>query len=197
MATPQARSIRWALKDGRSVRVRPVLPADGDEIRQAFARLSSAARYARFLHHKSQLSDQELHAGLRPQPGVAGAIVATVPAEDGFDIVGGAQYQPEGTEAPGSCEFALTVVDDWQGLGLGHRLLANVIRRARRDGYTTIMAWVLADNRPMLALARRLKFTVQRDAEDRSVVVVRRSLLPRVSAKQQLAAKQTQLIDGI
>jgi hypothetical protein len=50
------------------------------------------------------------------------------------------------------------------------------MRRARRDGYRAIEGLVLAENRPMLALARHLGFAVSTGPDDRTVCVVRRSL---------------------
>jgi hypothetical protein len=42
-------------------------------------------------------------------------LVAGIDAPDGIDIVGGARHyaQPDGE----SCEFAVTIVDGWQGVG--------------------------------------------------------------------------------
>ena len=41
--------IEVTLRDGRHVRIRAIRPDDRDEVLQAFARLSSAARYMRFM----------------------------------------------------------------------------------------------------------------------------------------------------
>jgi len=50
------------------------------------------------------------------------------------------------------------------------------MRRAKRDGYRTIEERVLADNEPMLALARHLRFAAVPNVDDATVVVVRRAL---------------------
>ena len=44
----------------------------------------------------------------------------------------------------------ITMAEDWRGSGLAARLLASLMRRARRDGYATMEGWVLAENTPML-----------------------------------------------
>jgi L-amino acid N-acyltransferase YncA len=54
---------------------------------------------------------------------------------------------------------AVTVVDAWQGRGLGTALLRRLARRSREEGITTWTAAVLAENEPMLAIFRRLGTT--------------------------------------
>ncbi len=189
------RARRVTLADGREVTVRAVRESDAGEIVQAFERLSPASRLSRFLHHKKTLSAEMVESGVRPRPGYSFVLVATVPADDGFDIVGAAQYQPlagEGEQGrpedatsdaaardacPRSCEFAITVAEEWRGNGLARRLLASLVDRARRDGYTTIEGLVSAENAPMLTLARRLKFTPRYPPEGGGAVVVERRLV--------------------
>ena len=64
--------------------------SDVAELLQSFARLSADARYQRFMQHKKDLDRVTLERGVRPVAGEEFAYVATVPAADGFDIVGAA-----------------------------------------------------------------------------------------------------------
>jgi len=57
---------------------------------------------------------------------------------------------------PTHAEVAVVVLDDWQGLGLGHELVVAVRDRAREEAITCLTAEVLSDNEPMLALLRTL-----------------------------------------
>jgi RimJ/RimL family protein N-acetyltransferase len=160
------------LRDGRRVTLRGIVEADAAEIVQAFERLSADSRYMRFMQHKRQIDPGELHRGVRPVQGREFAFVATVPADDGIDIVGAARYVP--SQSADSCEFSITTGEDWRKSGLSDQLLASLIRRARRDGYRVIEGFVLTANAPMLALARRLGFTVTpHDGEPTLVRVVR------------------------
>jgi GNAT superfamily N-acetyltransferase len=59
-------------------------------------------------------------------------------------------------ERPGVAEVALTVIDDWQGRGLGTLLLEVISARARQDGIKTFTALMLAENRKMRDLLDRL-----------------------------------------
>ena len=171
-------SRRLRVRDNREVTLRTVAATDGDEIIQAFERLSSDARYNRFMQHKKQLMPDALEKGLNPQPGRGFALLATIPAADGIDIVGGAQYVIADDTRATTCEFAITVAEDWRGTGLATELMKTLLRRAPDDGYTTMEGSVIAANMPMLALARKLGFEVQRMPDDATVVLVTRALKP-------------------
>lgn len=176
-ATPPGARFRRrtvALRDGRRVTLRAVQPGDAAEIGQAFERLSADSRYMRFMQHKKQLDPAVVARGLNPLPGREFALVATVPAIDGFDIVGGARYVAGAT--PGFCEFSITVAEDWRGSGLATRLLRTLMRQAERDGYAVIEGLVLSENEPMLALARGLRFSVAPWEQDATVTIVRKAL---------------------
>jgi GNAT superfamily N-acetyltransferase len=155
------------LRNGRVVHVRAILPADEEEILQAFDRLSSQSRYMRFMHSVREVNRNRLRDTLASFPAKGLAIVATVPADDGIDIVGAATFIVG--PGPESCEFATSVVDDWAGVGLGSALMTALIEAARRRGLSEMTGFVLAENQPMLRLAARLGFEVTRDPEDFSV----------------------------
>lgn len=168
---------RIGLPDGREVTLRAIAPADAPEIVQAFERLSASSRYERFMQHKKMIDAATLQRGVAPRPGLDFAFVATIPAADGIDIVGAAQYvRAEEAGDAATCEFAITVAEDWRGSGLATRLLASLLRRARRDGYRTMQGWVLAANTTMLALARKLGFEMEPVPGDATVLRVQRAL---------------------
>jgi RimJ/RimL family protein N-acetyltransferase len=167
---------RLRLRDGREVLLRAAVASDAAEIVQAFERLSADSRYHRFMQHKKQLNPAALERGVHPQPGRDFALLATIPAADGIDIVGAAQYVRANENNASTCEFAITVAEDWRGSGLATELLARLVRRAPRDGYATMEGSVIAQNTPMLALARKLGFQVEPVPEDATVVRVQRAL---------------------
>lgn len=164
------------LRDGRALTLRAIVEADAAAIHRAFERLSPASRYYRFGHHKKQLSDAALQRGVHPQPGRDFVFVATTPAADGIDIVGAAQYVHAADANDLTCEFAITVAEDWRGSGLATQLLSSLVRRARRDGYETMEGFVIAGNQAMLALARKLRFKAESVEGDASLSRVQRSL---------------------
>jgi RimJ/RimL family protein N-acetyltransferase len=167
---------RIRLRDGREVALRAVVEADAPEIVQAFERLSADSRYFRFMHYKKQIADAALWRGVHPRPGREFTLVATIPAIDGADIVGAAQYVRAEETNLKICEFAITVAEDWRGNGLAATLLTDLARRARRDGYETMEGWVMAANTAMLGLARKLKFKIQLVPGDAALLRIERAL---------------------
>lgn len=163
----EARDAR--LRDGRQVHVRPLTPVDEDELLQAFHRLGAEARYMRFMVAVRTPNVERLREVLSSFPAKGCAIAATVPAADGIDIVGAASCMllPDAT----SCEFAITIVPDWGGAGLGRILMETIIAAARSRGVHQMSGYILSQNAPMLRLARRLGFATQRDPHDPSVKI--------------------------
>jgi len=155
------------LRDGRSVHVRALRPADEAEMLQAFERLSDAARYMRFMRVVREPDPERLRAVLASFPEEGIGIVATVPAADEIDIVGSAIAVFAADRA--SCEFAITVASEFGGTGLATHLMTTLISEARRRGRTEMEGLVLARNQPMLRLARRLGFRVESEPGDPTV----------------------------
>jgi RimJ/RimL family protein N-acetyltransferase len=155
------------LRDGRKVHLRAVRPDDEAELLQSFDRLSPDARYMRFMRAMSQPNLERLRKTLASLPERGASIVATVPAADGIDIVGSASYMI--LNDPTKCEFAITVLADYGGTGLGRTLMTALIDLAKRRGLKEMEGFVLSDNASMLGLARRLGFKIARDPDDPSI----------------------------
>lgn len=162
------------LRDGRSVHVRALHPADEAEILQAFERLSDAARYMRFMRVVREPDPERLRTVLASFPAAGIGIVATVAAADGSDIVGSAIAIFAADRA--SCEFAITVGSEFGGSGLASRLMTTLIENAKRRGLKEMEGLVLKQNQPMLRLARRLGFRIESEPGDPTVRVCRMTL---------------------
>ena len=165
-----------ALRDGRTVHLRSVSPADEAEILQAFERLSDEARYMRFMRIVNAPDRDRLRTVLASFPEAGIGLVATVPADDGLDIVGSAiaVYSADRT----SCEFAITVASGFGGVGLAKALMIELIDEARRRGLAAMEGFVLSQNRAMLGLAKRLGFSIAYEPDDASVRICRLALNP-------------------
>jgi RimJ/RimL family protein N-acetyltransferase len=162
------------LRDGRRVRIRAIRLDDRDEVVQAFDRLSRESRYTRFMAVMPRLPAAFLEHTLQLHDAHELGLVAEIDAPDGIDLVAGARYYvlPGGER----CEFAITVADSWQGVGLASRLMRALIQGASTRGLKEMEGFVLAENARMLTLARRLGFTVQTDPQDATVRIVRLDL---------------------
>ena len=146
---PAARGKKVVLRDGSAVLIRPVQSADAPLLADGFARLSAQSRQMRFLTKKKELSPAELRYFTNVDHHDHEALGALDDA-DGRGV-GIARYVRD-TEDPQAAEIAVTIIDDWQGRGLGTELLAQLSDRARQEGIRRFTALVAADNAAVAAL---------------------------------------------
>ena len=121
--------------------------------------LSPDTRYNRLLGGSISITPQYIERLVSVDFSRDMALAATAML-DGETLLGVARYvrNPEDEAA----EFAIVVADAWQGRGIGRRLLAKLIDAARRHGVERLYGDILAMNRPMLELARKLGFELSR-----------------------------------
>jgi acetyltransferase len=163
-------------RDAASVFLRPVRPGDGALLDGLVRSLSDASRYRRFHAVVNELSEPWRARLTRVAPDEA-ALLAIV-RDGGREIaIGEARYATGEDAAAEAREFALVVADDWQGLGVGARLLRGLLRCAERAGVRVLYGDVFADNAAMLAFARRLGFSQRRHPTDARLVRVVSTLL--------------------
>jgi acetyltransferase len=74
------------------------------------------------------------------------------------------------------CEFALEVADHWQGHGIGFLLMSSLFDAAREQGLKVMRGEVLAGNKGMLKLMRKLGFTIETHPEDHALTIVTKLL---------------------
>jgi RimJ/RimL family protein N-acetyltransferase len=141
------------LRDGSKVVIRQVQRADSPLLADGFARLSAKSRQMRFLTEKKKLSAAELRYFTEVDHHGHEALGALSHA-DGRGV-GIARYVRD-AEDPQAAEIAVTIVDDWQGRGLGTELLAQLSDRARQEGIHRFTALVAADNMAMAGLLRNV-----------------------------------------
>lgn len=140
------------LRDGSRVRLRQVRGSDKELFRSAFERLSDESRYRRFLGPMPELSESLLRYLVEVDHHDHEAIVAI--DEETGEAVGDARYVRD-IGRPDVAELAVTVIDDWQGRGLGSLLLEVIGARAREEGIPTFTALVLASNQEIVDLFER------------------------------------------
>jgi RimJ/RimL family protein N-acetyltransferase len=137
--------VRVELRDGSQVIVRAIRPEDRAAIERAFEQLSQRSRYQRFMTAIDELSpaqldyltlvdhhDHEALIAFDPQSGDGVAVARFVRLEDGV-----------------SAEAAVTVIDAWQGRGLGLAICNLLAERAREEGIERFTALLLAANEQM------------------------------------------------
>jgi len=155
------------LPGGERVRLRPVRPSDKELLVEGFAKLSPESRYARFMTPKKSLSASEL---------------VYLTEVDGFDhfAIAAARSRLVGRELglgtarfvrlvgqPDTAEPAVTIIDAFQGKGLGLLLLGRLVEAAWERDVRWFRSELLAENVAMKGLVASLspdaKFTPSGD----------------------------------
>jgi RimJ/RimL family protein N-acetyltransferase len=92
------------------------------------------------------------------------ALIAVVEEDGRPVIIGGGRYV---LVADRKAEVAFTIIDVYQGKGVGTLLLRHLIAIAREAGLRQFVAEVLSENAPMLKLFEKsgLPVSVQREAD--------------------------------
>jgi GNAT superfamily N-acetyltransferase len=173
-AYPQHLETRRVLFDGTPVTIRPIRPEDSGMEQEFVRHLSEDSRYYRFMGTLRELPPKKLKYFTDVDYERHMAFVATVD-RDGSEVeIGVARYVA--TEKDGTCEFAVTVDDAWQGSGVAGLLMMALLQAARDHGFRTVEGLVLAGNKKMLKFARQLGFSIRRDPDEAGTVRVELSL---------------------
>ena len=163
----------WPLRDGGEYTVRPIRPEDAPLLQALAKGLSPQSRYFRFVSSLVELPPSMLARFTLIDYDREMALVAMVTSREVDDegetvtterMVGVVRYvtNPDND----TCEFGLTVADDYSGHGMGSRLMLSIMEVARNRGLSEIEGLVLANNTGMLRLMRSLGFAIKPFAED-------------------------------
>jgi RimJ/RimL family protein N-acetyltransferase len=150
---PEGFELRRALKNGQTVLIRPITAEDKAELARAFHSLSEETRRRRFHGVVTEPSEATLRYLTEVDQRNHVALVAVIESPDlkSEQGIGVARFIRT-SEDPKVAEAAVTVVDAFQGQGVGRHLLTELARVARRLGVRHFRAEVLADNAPVKAI---------------------------------------------
>ena len=141
------------LRDGSMALIRQVQAADAPLLADGFARLSAESRWTRCLGAKKELSPAELRYLVDVDHYDHEALGAL--EHPGGQGVGIARYIRQPSD-PQTAEIAVTVIDDWQGRGLGTELIRQLSGHAWRAGIRRFTAMATADNLAAVRLLRTI-----------------------------------------
>jgi acetyltransferase len=195
---PKKYETLWTLKNGREVLLRPIKPEDEPlwlEMFQSFSDESIRYRFFQILKdtpHEVRVRycnidyDREI------------AIVAELTEEGRKKIlgVGRLSIEPNGK----SGELAFIIGDQWQGLGLGTKIVDYVIEIAKEMGIETIYAIMLPDNYRALNLTKKMGFKLEYldDGTVKGILNLKEELLgarcPELKSLQEIPEAEKQEI---
>jgi len=162
----QLASETWAAADGTVITIRPIRAADLALEQEFVSGLSKSTGYQRLMSARSpsleelvRFTDIDYEREL--------ALIATTLVQGGERQIGVARYVKE--SSPGEAEFAIVLSDDWQGGGLGTRLLTSLLVAAKGHGVRRLVGATLSVNTGMLALGRKLGFALASDPRSATI----------------------------
>ena len=153
------------LRNGRTLRIRPVHGADRDRMGAFFSALSPATLHARFFAvctAEKALEYAPASVDYVRDFGVVGEV--------GNRIVAVAHYYAR-TDDPRIAEVAFAIADDQQGCGIGTHLLEKLATAARMNHIERFEAEVLAENVRMLDVFLCSGFVVTRHSDHGTIHV--------------------------
>ena len=148
-----------ALRDGHQLPLRPIRPEDEPRLQEAFQHMTPEDIRLRFfsplrvMHHDfaAQLTQIDYDRAMA-------FVVLDSRADESANIVGVGRLSADPDRE--HAEYAVTVRSDWQGRGLGYALMLKMIDYARSKGIRELFGYVLRENTAMVAMSRKLGFTV-------------------------------------
>ena len=158
------------LRNGQQIEIRALRPQDRNDLIAAVSRTSSESLYRRFFAVRRQFTETEESFYLNIDFVSHVALVALAEENGQPTIIGGGRYV---VDEPGRAEVAFTVVDKYQGQGVGAALLRHLAVIARQAGLRELVAYVLADNKAMLKVFEKsgLKYSTKRESNTINVAL--------------------------
>jgi len=140
------------LRDGRAIEIRAYRPEDREAFMTAVGQVGARSRYLRFFTLKRDFSERERDFFLNVDFDKHVALVAFMEEEGKRLVVGAGRYV---AVEPGKAEVAFTVIDSYQGRGIGTSLVRHLAMVAREAGLHELVAEVLPENKSMLHLFQK------------------------------------------
>jgi len=160
----------WRLRDGRSVVLRPIRPEDEPLEHELIAKLSPESSRFRFFYILKEITHEMLSRFCNIDYDREMAIIAEHTSDGKRRNVGVGRLIVEPGGETG--EYAIVVADDFQGNGLGLKLLDMLIGIAHDKGLKSIYGIVLNDNTKMIELAKKVGFKAQQLSDEETRVTL-------------------------
>jgi len=145
---------RYRLKDQTCVELHLVGPQDRKRYLKGFSRISTRTNINRFHTFKTGFTENELNYLLNVD-NVHHLAIGAIDCKKNDLGIGLARYISQ-LDKPNRAEVAITVIDEYQGRGLGQLLYRKLMDKALENGITTLSNIVLKDNRAMLHILEQM-----------------------------------------
>ncbi|WP_153555141.1 bifunctional acetate--CoA ligase family protein/GNAT family N-acetyltransferase [Roseimaritima sediminicola] len=175
---PDELSRHSELKDGTSVRLRPIKPEDEPMWHGLIASCSLESLHLRFRYMFKSVSHEMATRFCFVDYDREIAIVAEIGLGSERKIIGIGRLIADVDHH--EAEYAILVGDPWQGGGLGSLLTEHCLEIAQQWGVRSVIAEIAPENTRMIRIFKRLDFAIDR-RHARDVVIARKSLAEKPS----------------
>ncbi len=147
--------------------IRPIRPDDKARLQEFFGSLSPSTVALRFLGAKKVLSPAELAFFTEVDFAHHVALVATVTEGDNQRIIGTARFVilRDDYGASDRAEYAITLADEFQGMGVGRLLFLHLTQMAWARGVRTVELLISAGNTKMLNMVKHFGHVISKIEE--------------------------------
>jgi acetyltransferase len=157
----------WNLADGTPVTIRPIRPEDEPlmiDFHQALSEETVHLRYLGFLKHETLISHERLvRICFSDYDREIVLVVEWIQANpDDRRIVAVARLIK--AHRTNEAELAIVISDDWQGRGLGTKLLRDLLEIGLTEGLERLVGHILPENYVMQRICRKLGFELRYDS---------------------------------
>jgi len=152
--------------------IRPIRPEDEPSMAEFHKNLSPQSVYFRFFHAVSldqRTSHERLSRICFADYDRQITLIIEKEKEQGTrnEIIGAIRIiKVHGTK---EAEFGMTVVDGYQGEGLGFEILKRAVEVCRSEGIELLTADILSENRAMRKICEKLGFVMEYNADEGTV----------------------------
>ena len=140
------------IKDGTRIFIRPIKPEDSDLWVQFYLSLSRMAKYYRFFSSRSEPDKKMIKKYTQIDYINDMALIAIVSENEKQRMIGVARYVI--VKKTGGAEIAVVISDDWQGKGLGTKLLINLLDIIIKRNIPKLCGDVFLENDKMMKIIK-------------------------------------------
>ncbi len=160
----------WRMRDGTDVTLRPIKPEDEPLEYEMLTTLSRESMRVRFFSVLKEITHEMLMRFCNIDYDREMAMIAETHTDGKRRMIAVSRLivDPDGRKA----EYAIVVHDDFQGKGLGYKMVDVLIGLAQDKGLDEIYGIVLSENDKMLTVVQKLGFKVTREPDGISHVAL-------------------------
>ena len=156
------------MKNGGAYQIHPCIDASLNftselwraQIKQAMKTMSTQSLWHRFATGINELSDEQLDYLTDIDGKDRVAWCAVIYQDNELRGIGVSRYIKLDVETD-TAEFAVTVIDEFQGQGVGRALFDQLIDSAKDNGIRCLRGYILPGNQAMLALCKQKQAKIQ------------------------------------